>query len=344
MTKRATNTTSLVQQISVTATLLLLLSLLLAACGTQQGAAPGEAPTVEFETVEPTDEALGEPTDEALDAPTIDPLIETPEEPLAETPEEPAETVTGTEEPLTDATPEQTGTPGAMQEEVTGEEVSLGDIADDPEAYVGQTVVVTGEVSAIVNDQLFRLNEGNLLGIGDEILVLRPQDQVSVNLAEDTRVRVTGTVRRFIQAEIEEDFGFLFDDDLTVEYENRPTIIADSIELAPTISEINDNPEAYIGNEVTVQGEVGEVIGARLFRLSDPGLLGGDNLLVFAMNEDISVAEGDSVEVTGTVERFDLTTIEREATDVENLEELLEENTESPMLTAQTVELVQAQE
>ncbi len=294
------------RQISIVS-VILLMGLLLVACGTQQqGEIPTLEPTPDTLLTEPTDDILTEPTDDMLTEPT------------------------GT----LDAT---TGTD-------MDEQISLSDIADNPEAYIGQTATVTGEVSSLINAQAFRMNEDNLLDIGDEILVLYVQDTPMINLTEETSVRVTGTVTNFVQADIENQYGFDLDDTLFAEFEDRPAIIADEIDLVATVSEIADEPEAYIGNLVTVRGDVAEVIGAQAFRMNDPAFLSDDSLLVLTSNQDMVVNEGDSVEVTGTIERFDIAIIERQASDAENLDELFSDMTDEVMLQAQNVEMIQPEQ
>lgn len=122
----------------------------------------------------------------------------------------------------------------AVGEPVTGvEEVGLDDIADDPDEYIGQTVTVSGEVSEVLAPQVFRINEDNLLDIGDELLVVHTGQQTTANLAEDSEIQVTGVVHRFTVGEVENTLGIELglDDDLEVEYENRPAIVATGIDV-----------------------------------------------------------------------------------------------------------------
>lgn len=85
------------------------------------------------------------------------------------------------------------------------------------------------------------------------------------------------------------------------------------------LSEIVNNPDTYIGQTVTTRGEVSELLSASIFWLNDPAVQGGNRVLV-VMRTEASAAtggmvavEGDTVDVTGMVERFDPTTIENEA-------------------------------
>jgi hypothetical protein len=75
------------------------------------------------------------------------------------------------------------------------------------------------------------MNEDNLLDIGDEILVVYTDEPALVGLTDDADILVTGTVRNFVVAEIENDLGIELDldADMEVEYENRVAIAADTI-------------------------------------------------------------------------------------------------------------------
>lgn len=271
------------------------------------------------------------PPTEALIEPT--PLLEAPTEMMVD-PTEETGALTGIGTPTDDLGDDVLGD-DALGDDEMGDAITLSDIADDPATYLGQTVTVMGEVSAVLNPQVFRVNEGNLLDIGDEILVVHTADQVAGELPEDTNIRVTGTVRNFVQTEIEQDFDFGLEDDLYVEYENRVGIVADSIEPIATVSNIDDDPEAYYGQDVTVVGDVVELVSTNAFQLDDPALLGGDTLLVVG-GEDLTVADGQTVEVTGTVRQFNLTDVEGEfGFDLED--ELFGDYEGSPVIVATSV-------
>ncbi len=286
-------------QISIAVLLLLLLGAL-AACGdggdTTQVAEPTEVMEEPTEVMEEPTEVMEEPT-EVMEEPT-----EVMEEPGA-------------------------GTAGGL--------VTLSDVADNPDAYMGQTVTVNGEASEILGPQVFRMNEGNLLDIGDEILVVHTEDQAPADLAEDTNIRVTGTVRTFVEADIEQDFDFGFDEELYVEYENRVAIVADTVEPIATVSNINEDPESYYGQEVSVIGDVVELESTYAFELDDPALLGGDTILVVG-GEELTVTEGETVQVTGTVRQFNLTEIESE-TGFELEDELFTDFEGRPVIVASSV-------
>jgi uncharacterized protein YdeI (BOF family) len=78
-----------------------------------------------------------------------------------------------------------------------------------------------------------------------------------------------------------------------------------------TVSDLDDNLEAFTGQMVAVRGDVVEIMGPHAFQLDDPSTLGGDTILVAGQNVDTSTLNMNStVEVSGEVQRFDLVTLE----------------------------------
>ncbi|NOK57534.1 MAG: hypothetical protein GFH27_549303n200 [Chloroflexi bacterium AL-W] len=118
-----------------------------------------------------------------------------------------------------------------VQEEIVpgDEALTLRAIADDPLAFEGENVTVRGEVNEVFDQQSFSLGDDRLLEISAPLLVLMPDQTISFE--DGAEMSVTGTVQNFVIAEMEETFDFDLQDDLYVEYENQPAIIADSFEL-----------------------------------------------------------------------------------------------------------------
>ncbi len=115
------------------------------------------------------------------------------------------------------------------------ESALISDIIRDPDRYIGRTVTLEGEVDRVISPGIFILDrEGTVMG--DEILVVTadPLDsQAERDIAHPFRdadkVIVTGRVEQFIRAEVEDDFGLDLDDEVEVEYENKPMISATDI-------------------------------------------------------------------------------------------------------------------
>lgn len=117
-----------------------------------------------------------------------------------------------------------------------------GEITSNPEQYYGETLAVTGEVEDIRSGAAFTLDEDQLLGAEDLLIVYAsPRDgvqqpQPSAQLpaiADGEEVAVTGTLRPFVFAEFERDYDLGWDlelqEQLEAEYSNRPVLVATGI-------------------------------------------------------------------------------------------------------------------
>lgn len=117
---------------------------------------------------------------------------------------------------------------------VVAESIALspdpGELAEDPSVYYGQRIAVEGEVEDILDNTTFTLDEEELFG-GEDVLVLA--QGFNPELDDGEVVTVTGTLRPYIQAEFEREYDLTWDLDLQrqieAEYENRPVFVADNV-------------------------------------------------------------------------------------------------------------------
>lgn len=163
---------------------------------------------------------------------------------IPETPEEPVEIqVTGTLQRLVVADVEQQydldltsqyygryeDTPVILAESIALSP-NVGDISENPEYYYNKVVAVQAEVEEIINPMVFTLDEDQLFG-GQDLLVLNVNGQPMPTNTDD--LVVTGTVRPFVRSEIERDYDLTWDLDLVsqleAEYSERPVLIVDDI-------------------------------------------------------------------------------------------------------------------
>ena len=106
---------------------------------------------------------------------------------------------------------------------------NLDAVLDTPEQFYGQSITVEGNLTEFVNERMVRLTDDDLIG-ADSLLVLHHMDGgLDAAIDENTRVQVTGTVRPFVLADFESEFGIDLDDSLFVGFENQPVLVADSI-------------------------------------------------------------------------------------------------------------------
>ena len=108
-----------------------------------------------------------------------------------------------------------------------------GEIAQDPTQYYGQTLAVTGEVEDIYDPSTFTLDEDELFG-GEDLLVVVPNSiNSTTSVQDDETVAVTGVLRAFTVADLEKDHDLTWDLDVQeqveAEYSQRPVLVVDKI-------------------------------------------------------------------------------------------------------------------
>jgi len=109
-----------------------------------------------------------------------------------------------------------------------------GELASNPEKYYGQPLAVTGEVEEIQGANAFTLDEDELFG-AEDLLVIRatPTSAGQTAFEDGEKVAVTGVLRPFVIADLERDYDFTWDQgiqqNLEAEYSNRPVLIAEEV-------------------------------------------------------------------------------------------------------------------
>lgn len=105
-----------------------------------------------------------------------------------------------------------------------------GDITANPETYYYKRIAVQGEVEEIKSTGVFTVDEEQLFG-GEDLLVITANPDPQVNDGES--VTIVGTLRPFVKAEFERDYDLTWDLDfkqeIEAEYENKPVFVADEI-------------------------------------------------------------------------------------------------------------------
>jgi hypothetical protein len=104
-------------------------------------------------------------------------------------------------------------------------------ITQRPEQYYGRKVTVRGKVEDIRSPVLLTLDENQLFGGQDLLVLLTAPPKVAIN--QDQTVSVIGEVRLFVVTEIERDYGFTWHlnvkRQLEAEYGNRTILVAETI-------------------------------------------------------------------------------------------------------------------
>jgi hypothetical protein len=113
--------------------------------------------------------------------------------------------------------------------------ISATKLVRDPKDYYGRTISVRSDVEKVLSANAFTLDEDAVFK-GPDVLVLVPRG-VASGLRENEKVTVTGTVRRWVVAELDRDLDF-FDDgkivntETKVDWDTRPVIVATSVRTA----------------------------------------------------------------------------------------------------------------
>ncbi len=107
--------------------------------------------------------------------------------------------------------------------------VTLQDIENDPQAYVGQTVTVSGEVQQVVGANAFIFDYGDVIVVGARELPQMTGTPTTDFFTGEPVVQVTGSVAIFSAAEMEQQLGYQLDDATFSQYEGRPAIIAQEV-------------------------------------------------------------------------------------------------------------------
>lgn len=112
--------------------------------------------------------------------------------------------------------------------------------------------------------------------------------------------------------------------------------------LIAEFEEVAENPNQFMGQTVTLNGEVAEVLGPNVFRIQEDQLIGGSDIIVITTGSQTPVMEDSQVQVTGEVRQLVITEIER---DYNNLgwdntlrTEIEREYTDRPAIVAQSIE------
>ncbi len=99
---------------------------------------------------------------------------------------------------------------------------SAGDIASNPDKYVGQHVALTSDVKSVMPNGMFQLSDNDLV-------VLSP----GAEPGENEKVTVEGTVQTYSAPELRSKYSwFKSNGRMDAQFKNKAVIVADSIKTA----------------------------------------------------------------------------------------------------------------
>ena len=225
------------------------------------------------------------------------------------------------------------------QEEAT-ENVTTEELSDGAEGLIGETVSVRAEVEETVDETSFLLEDDQLFG-GEDVLVINASGEPFVlTEGDDTPVQVTGEVQQLVTTEFETEYGLDLDPTLYAEYEDRPVVVAQSIALSPDPGDITSNPEQYYNQRIAVAGEIEDKLDGNTFTLDEEELFGGDDLLVISNMPSPQAQDGEKVTVTGVLRPYVKADFESDydlTWDLSVQERVEAEYTEKPVFVADEV-------
>ncbi|HYX34554.1 MAG TPA: hypothetical protein VE954_15740 [Oligoflexus sp.] len=118
------------------------------------------------------------------------------------------------------------------------ENVRVEDIKENPTAYLGKAVTVSGEIERVYGPRAFQLGGTEFFDSEIRVLTAQPLKQGVRRRAEepfavDDIALVTGTVRNIVVADVEREFSFDLSPNYEVELENKLAIVASSVLISP---------------------------------------------------------------------------------------------------------------
>jgi len=105
---------------------------------------------------------------------------------------------------------------------------SLEKITSNPVPFLGRTVILTGEVERVISPTAFMLDNNEVLG-EDDLLVVSAKP--ANNITKDSRVQVTGTVRKLTTTQLDREFNVGPAKEYEVYVQKQPAIVAQTTQV-----------------------------------------------------------------------------------------------------------------
>lgn len=240
--------------------------------------------------------------------------------------------------------------------------VNLSEVANHPSVMFGETVTISGTVMRRIDERAMILGSetgfrsAEVLVIGEQPLGSLMSSSGNQAVETDRVVRVTGTVLPFGPESAAEAAGANGDARIAGDYRGKSMVVADTLELDPpseigpgdkeffsgsdgydvglTVYDIARHSKDYLGDEVTVSGEVEEgLLTSRVF------LLGDEQLLVISPEPRSELFVEATAYVVGEVRLFDPAAVEADF-GIRLEQEQTEKHRGEPVVIARTVEMV----
>jgi hypothetical protein len=110
-----------------------------------------------------------------------------------------------------------------------GTRVNLDALENESAQWIGKKVSVDAEVEEVYGPRVFSIDEPNWADLEGEILVYVPTTLAAL-VREGDRVTVSGTVKKFVKADFENDWGWLdTDNEIEARLNLRPVLVAERV-------------------------------------------------------------------------------------------------------------------
>ncbi|MBE9178185.1 hypothetical protein IQ268_06250 [Oculatella sp. LEGE 06141] len=220
----------------------------------------------------------------------------------------------------------------------TGTETTIGGSQD----LIGQRVTTRGNAGERIGENAFVMTS-NLFN-GREVLVFnntgQPFELPELSQNPIAPVQVTGDVRQFTVRGIQREYDQALDPTLFAQFEDQPVIVANSLALAPDAAALRDNPDAFYGRRIIIEGEIADILAPDTFTLSNGRLFEDGNMLVVGATPDTRMTQGEAVTAIGELRPFVPSTIQRDynlAWDSSTQEQLERQYANQPTLIAREI-------
>lgn len=228
--------------------------------------------------------------------------------------------------------------------------VTIEAITQNPDQFLGERVSVRGTLTEVFGPRTFAVADGDN-GLGPLLVVSSGTDIFPDELLGNPNptVEVLGEVRTFNRAAFESDLQHDFPDDGLAGYEGRPALVAEQVTVVEgatgtpsgdnVIGDIVASPQQYLGQQVTVGGEFGEMISTNLLRIT-AGSQGADGeALLVLLADDVqrpqTLTDETDIQVTGDVALFERAAFEQAYGLADVSDERFSELEGQPVLIAQ---------
>lgn len=222
--------------------------------------------------------------------------------------------------------------------------VDVAEITQNPERYIGQSVLVRNDVIKTIEANSFILDKDRAFS-GNPILVIdRLPTPWKFSPEETPEVIITGTVERLVFSKIEPKYGLNLDRNLYRPYQDRPVIIANSSILSPDPEDLTRTPQTYYGKPIAVEGEIEDITNYGVFELDEKQAFGGEDLAVVQLKPRVKLAEEQTAIVYGTLRPFIAVELERDyklGWDLSIQQQLKAKYSQKPVLVADKIQLLE---